>query len=143
MHEMLEVIQKLILLGALFGFAWQDFQKKRIAVIPIWFLGVWGILLQLVLEKNSVWNMAASMSLGIFLLAISFLTRESIGMGDGFLFLVSGIYLEFTKNMALFYGTIFLLGGFALICSALKKIRKQERIPMAPFMLTAYVLFIL
>lgn len=143
MFEVLEIIQRLLLLGGLFYFAWCDYRTKTIAVIPVCLMGIGGIVLHLMLGSGEIGKLLAGMAVGVFLLLISVLTAESIGVGDGLLFLVSGIYLEFLNNMTLFCGTIFLVGGYTGICLLLKRKKKEDRIAVAPFMLTAYVLFVL
>ena len=121
MYEMLEIVPKLILLGGLTYFAWWDYRYKTVALLPIWLVGISGVFCHLFVRENSIWNMLASMSIGCLLVLISAMTTESIGMGDGLLFLVSGCYLSFAQNVALLIGTLFLLGGFATICLILKK----------------------
>lgn len=142
MSEVLEIIQKMVLLGGLFYFAWKDYKTKTVEIMPIWLLEIVGIILQMVIGEVQIWNVFASMSIGVLLLLIGVLTGENVGIGDGLLFLVSGTYLEFAKNITLFCGTLLLVGGYAAICLVLKKIKKQDRIPMAPFMLAAFVVFV-
>ena len=143
MYEVLEITSDLVLLIGLVYFAWYDHRFKMVPLLPIWLLGTIGIVWNLFFSGRDIWNLMASMSVGGLLLLISYLSAESIGMGDGCLFLVSGSFLSFGENMELLVGTIGLLGGFAILCLILKKKKQKDRIAMAPFMLVAYVVFAL
>jgi len=70
-------------------------------------------------------------------------SNESIGFGDGWIFVVTGIFLGFQKNMMLFFWTLVLAGVFAIVCLILKKKRRNDSMALGPFVLTAYVLFVL
>ncbi len=143
MSEVLEIVQKLILLISLFYFAWQDYKKKLIPLLPIVWIGFLGILFQVLYGKVSIFKVLISMMVGGSCLLLSFLTKESIGIGDGFLFLLTGTFLEPVFNVTLFFGTLVLTGIFSIACLLLKKKGKKDEVAMAPFLLSAYVLFIL
>lgn len=57
---------------------------------------------------NSGADIAASIAIGLLLLVLSANTREAVGKGDGWFFVVSGIYLGFWRNLALLFGSLFL-----------------------------------
>ena len=140
MYEMLEIVKRLLLLGSLLYFAWQDYHTHYISVVAAVITGIIGIGMRFLIEGNMVVRgVLVSMIVGLGLIIISVVFRESIGLGDGILFLVSGCYMNIFENMILLVRTIFLTGGFAFLCLVIGKIKEGARIPMAPFMLAAYV----
>ena len=144
MHEMLEVILKLVLLLGLFYIAWCDYKTKLIDVkwlLIVGAIGVAGILL-----RNDVIMLGKAllgMLPGFCLLMTAWISEESIGYGDGWLFVMTGIFLGCLQNAILLLGSMILAGIFAITCLVLKKKRRNDRVALAPFVLTAYVLFVL
>lgn len=141
MYEMLEIVKDLLLLVNLLYFAWQDYHTGYVGVVAAVAAGVMGMIVRFLIEGNVtiLLEVFISMAIGLVLIMISIISKESIGIGDGILFLVSGCYLKVSANMLLFVRTIFLTGGFAILCLVIGKLRERCRIPMVPFMLAAYV----
>ena len=142
---MLEIIKSVLLLIGLLYFAWQDYQTRYISTAASAVVGIIGIGLWIFIEGNVtvILQIFVSMFVGIVLILVGIVTKEKIGIGDGILFMVSGCYLDIFQNLRLFSQTIFLIGGFTILCLIIKKIRKTSQIPMAPFMLGAYVIMFL
>jgi leader peptidase (prepilin peptidase)/N-methyltransferase len=76
---------------------------------------------------------------GIFLLFLSKATRESIGMGDGVMMLVLGIYLGVRKVLDLFFLSLFLSSIWAGFLLLVKKKRRDWEFPFVPFLFLGYV----
>ena len=144
MYEVLETVSKLELLMGLFIIAWFDYKTKLIELKRLLLFGAAGIakiLLQgdftVILQGlNGIW-------IGIGILLFAWISEESIGFGDGLLFVMTGIYLGFIKNLVLLLGSLFLAGIVAIGCLIVKRVRKTDRLALAPFVLTAYVVFVL
>lgn len=141
MYEMLEIIGKIIFLLGLFYFAWRDYKSKQIQTGILSIFGMSGIFLQGAMGAS--WTNLLGMLVGGILLVIAVISRESIGLGDGMLFLATGTFLSFSENMALLIDSLLLVGIYAITCLVLKKKGKKDRVAFAPFVLAAYVLFVL
>ena len=144
MYEMLEVILKVVLLLGLFYIAWFDYRTKLIDVkwlLIVGAIGVIGIWLQkdMTLLREAMFGML----LGGCLLLLAWISGESIGFGDGWLFVVTGIFLGFIENFILLFGSLIMAGVFAIVCLVLKKKRRNDRVALAPFVLASYVMFVL
>lgn len=144
MHEVLEIVLKVVLLLGLFYIAWFDYRTKLIDVK--WLLmfavaGLVGILLQQ--DIALMGQSCLGMLVGGTLLVLAWASGESVGFGDGCLFVVTGVFLGFLQNFVLLLGSLLLAGVFAIFCLVLKKKEKNDRIALAPFVLTAYVVFVL
>ena len=140
MFELFEVILKITLLFGLFGIAWFDYRTKLIDVRWLWGIGLAGFLL--VFGKSGIAEVGESMKgmlPGAILLLFAWISGESIGFGDGWLFVVTGIFLGLQKNVLLLLGSLIVAGMFAIICLVLRRKEKSDRIALAPFVLIAYV----
>ena len=87
------MIQSYILLGTLGVHSFEDVKRREITVTLTLFSGIVGILLHLLLHRQSIYEMLAGALLGVFLLAFSYVSGGKIGMGDGAVFMLTGLYL--------------------------------------------------
>ena len=141
MSEVLEVISKIVLLFALFVMAWNDYKTQLLEIRQLLVFGVLGILL---CGSWSDFYQAMGGALpGVLVLVVAWCSGESIGFGDGWLFVMTGLFLGFARNLVLLFGTFVLAGLFAVGCLMLKKKGKNDSMALVPFALTAYVLFVL
>lgn len=144
MREVLEVILKVILLLGLFYIAWFDYKTKLIEMKWLLIFGMVGMI-GIVVQRD--WALISQSCLGtlvgVSLLVFSWFSRESIGFGDGWLFVITGVFLGIWENFVLLFGSLILVGIFAVTCLVLKKIERNDRVALAPFVLTAYVVFVL
>ena len=105
MFEMFEIILKIILLIGLFGIAWVDYRTKLIETRWLWAIALTGLILTLGQNGATVTGQIfAGMLPGGLLLLFAWISGESIGFGDGWLFVVTGIFSGLQKNIL--YGTI-------------------------------------
>ena len=140
---------------------YQDFKDRRIHVCLFLAFGTAGAALrgiQIMLELRSympgdgmeaAWIQAGkcmrdtgmAMVIGGALLALSAATGEAVGRGDGWFFVVSGIYLDFARNLLLLCGGLILC---FLACAILfmrgvgsgRNVRHM-RLPFLPFLVPA------
>lgn len=128
-----------VLLGMLGIYSWEDFRKHRISAKYLIFPAVLGVVLHM-LRKDITWiSMALGMAVGAGMLLLALATREKIGLGDGLLLVVTGIYLGGAGNFQLLmYGLL-----YAAICSllvlALRKWKKNLELPFVPFLFLGYL----
>ena len=76
-------------------------------------------------------SLAASLLPGILLLGISALTKEGVGRGDGWFFLVAGIYMGLGKTLLLLWGSLLLCFPVSLFLLYAGRGRKK-RLPFCP-----------
>jgi len=140
MHEVFEVTLKIVLLIGLFYIAWFDYRTKLIEAKWLWIIGVFGVVLLLLHSGIAIVGQVFAGTLpGWILLMLAWVSGESVGFGDGWLFVVTGIFLGWKKNAVLLLGSLIFAGVFAIVCLVLKKKEKNDRIALAPFVLAAYV----
>lgn len=117
-----------------------DMKKKLIPVPPIAFgislaLVVW--IWHILAEKAVFAEMLYAALPGIFLLVISFVSKERIGRGDGLLLLMTGLMTGFPFCFSVLCISLLCSGVYALFLIVLHKAGKGDSFPFAPFMLLA------
>ena len=117
--------------------SWMDLRTRELSVS---FLGLFGVLS---ISCNVFWNYQSAKSLfagctvGILFLVIGWMTRESIGYGDGLAILILGIF-EGGKNIFWIVFGAFLLGGiYGGYRMAVKKSKAEDTFPFFPFLMFA------
>ena len=134
-----------ILLGMLGWFSIEDIRKRKLTVWVLLAFGVLG-LANWWIEKDLSWvDVLAGVAPGIFLILLGVGTRESIGIGDGVLVVVTGIFLGGVINakllmISLLYGALCSLG---VVLFSKKKNKRKMEIPFAPMLLLGYVTILL
>ena len=101
----------------------------------------WGRQIPLDLVSGQIIDTAMAMAVGAGLLFLSRITKEAVGKGDGWFFLISGIYLGAVKNLVLLAGGLgicFLLSMVLVFKGIIQGTdRGRLRIPLLPFLLPA------
>ena len=134
-------LQNFIFLVFLGVCTWQDIRKRSISLFTFLAAAAVGMGLRFCQlagagdGQEACWEMlllAGGMLPGGILLGLSALTGEGIGKGDGWFFLVSGIYLGLWKNLILLWGSLMLCFPVSLFL-LLRGKGKTYRIPFLPF----------
>lgn len=131
-------MQNVILLILLFICAMEDLKRKEVTIMYILMFGIIGVILHLLCPNCSIYSMLWGLLLGISIMVVSLFSRGNIGMGDGILLTVTGVYLGGYKNLELFLTGLFLAGIWSLGLLVLKKKKRKEKIAFMPFLLIAY-----
>lgn len=104
----------------------------------------WGSEVWIVFLHGNTGNMplleiVGGVSIGVVLLILSKITEGAVGLGDGMLFFVTGIYLGFWKNAMLLWGSLLLCSCWGIALLAVRRIKwtagKRMEIPFLPFVL--------
>lgn len=143
MYEVLQIVQKCVLLFTLLFCAWIDWKKQQVYVAVPLLAGITGLALHIFLQDKTIWDVILGMSAGGICLIAALFTKESVGYGDGIIFIFTGVFLGFWNNICLLYTSLVLTGGFALFFIITGKKGRKDRMPVVPFIFTAYVLQLL
>ena len=136
---MLAGIKMAILLIGLFLCAWIDWRRGQVSIPILIIAAMTAVFIHLLLQEESVFYLVSGMMIGIVMLLYGWFTKESIGYGDGCLFMMTGLFLGFWDNLALLVLASGLAGVSAVLLLLMKKRKKQDRIPFVPFVFVAYV----
>lgn len=133
------LLKATILLGLFAVTAYRDWKEKSIYLyIPI-IAAIVSVILHLVYRDNSLVDMLSGAGIGAVMIFIAWVSKESIGIGDGVMLMVSGLFLGFRANMELFLTALLLAGVSALMLMVVMRKERSYRMPFIPFLLVAYV----
>lgn len=131
-------MQKMLVLGLLGLCSLEDVKYRRLTVIYILMFGIVGVILHMFAPVCSIYSILWGMLLGIVLILISVVTRGSLGMGDGILLVVTGVYLGGYGNLQLFLYGLLLSALCSLGLLLLKRKKRKDEIAFVPFLLLSY-----
>ena len=137
------MIQSYVLLGTLGIHSIEDMKEKKITVTFTLLSGIFGLFLHLLFPQQSIFEMMLGMVSGGFILLAAGLGRGKIGMGDGLMFMLTGMYLGFSQNVLLMFLSFSLAGVWGLILVCTGRRPKDGRIPLAPFLFLGYFIMII
>lgn len=126
-----------VLLGVLTLLAMIDLKTETVPVYILLSATVAGIVLYHYGKPFSLYSLVGGIALGGGLLLIAVLTKEKIGIGDGLVFCMTGVFLGAGRNLALLMMASVLSAGTAGFLLLLRKCSRQNRIPFVPFILFA------
>ena len=123
-----------------------DLNERRIPILCILFLCILYFIkiVPLVLRdgndigKNLIWDFLLTTIILLPMVAIYFLWKGSIGLGDLVLLVVSGIYIGHERILLCLFCTFFFfcLFSLAVLC---KGGSKKQTLPFAPFLFIGYI----
>ena len=134
---------RIILLGMLSLYAVEDIRKKRISVRYLWIFGVAGIAINLFQRSISVPDMLLGAAVGAALVAVSLLTRGSIGLGDGFLLMTAGVFMGGSSVLELLFISLLYAALVSLGMLAFRRWKRKRELPFVPFLLLGYLTMML
>lgn len=135
-------MQKVIVLGLLGLCSIEDVRHKHLTVIYILMFGIGGVILHLLAPVCSIYSILWGMLLGIGMMALSLATRGSVGMGDGILLMVTGVYLGGHENLELFLTGLLLSALWSLGLLVFKRKSRKEEIAFVPFLLLSFAIML-
>lgn len=130
------------LLGMLGVLSVEDVRKKEIHRDVMILFGIAGVVFHLAFQRISIGDLFGGLLVGCGMLVISYFSGGRVGIGDGVLFVVTGIFLGFRGNLVLLWCALMLMGVYALVLCLTGHLGKREKIPFVPFVLLGYVLMI-
>lgn len=137
-REQLVMIRTLVLAVGLLGLGIEDLWKKQISSLPLLLLAVAGGGISLALgdwgDGTALWRLLP----GCVMLLLAWLTRESIGYGDGFVVLCLGCFLDVWEILNICMAALTLSGLAALFLLLVKKKNRKTQMPFVPFLLVGY-----
>lgn len=131
-------MEKLLVIGLLGVSSWLDIKRKEISTIVLVIFGLIGIILLFSKRNLTYLSVFGGILVGIIVLILSYITRGDIGIGDGLILIVTGIFLGGYKNFELLLGALALSAIFSCLLLFINKNMKQE-IPFIPFLLIEYL----
>lgn len=136
---MREMWNQAAVIGMLTICAAEDIRKKQIRLNVVLAFGIGGIVLHMLWQLQTIENILLGMGVGGVLLLLGLFTRGKVGVGDGVLMVVTGIYLGMEQNVELLICSLFICAIYALGLLALRRKRRTDTVAFIPFVLVSYV----
>lgn len=125
-----------IVSGFLVCLSIEDTRKKE---LPVWLLivGGFGCFIYGVLQAG-IGNMLIGMLPGIFMMVVSMVFPQSLGMGDGIVIVLHGMIYGWKKTCVWVANSFLIVACIGVIISCIKKKTRME-LPFVPFLTVVYV----
>lgn len=140
---MLENVQQVVLLMVLFVTAYRDWKERVVDIRILGIAGALEIVFEIAVQPANWLERAEGAALGIILILLALVSGQMLGIGDGVIFVITGIFLGFWGNMELFLLSLWMAGILALFLLIIKKRGRKYQIPFVPFILGAYVIMLI
>jgi leader peptidase (prepilin peptidase)/N-methyltransferase len=120
----------------------RDYKKHKISMLSVLLFAVLGIVLEIP-EAMTVWKeMVAGVMVGAVVLILAKITEGKIGFGDGWVLMVTGLYLGFRGNLFLFMAALFVSAVISIILLLCRRATKKTELPFVSFLFIGYILTI-
>lgn len=125
--------------------AWEDGRRKSISIQLFISAGMAGIVMCYLQRENLTGRLPGCM-IGLVLLTVSKLTKESVGTGDGFFFIISGLFFPALFNLELLVYGLSLCGIFSGLFFLINRVNGinvgKEKIPFIPFLVPVWLIMV-
>ena len=121
----------------------QDIKKKKISNCYLWIGGIIGFIFSItecVKEAGKVMAWLIAFIPGVVVLALAKITKEKIGMGDGWVVIILGNFMTVFEICILLQIAIVLADIFSLILLCRKRVSVSYSIPFLPFLWMSHFL---
>lgn len=125
---------------ALTAFSLWDHKTKKLPMMPILCLLAAGLVSVCMKETDHLQDAFLGVGIGIFFCGIAKLTGGSIGMGDGLLTLLTGLYMGGVFTFLCLCFSFLFSALAALYLINFQKKGKKDSLPFVPFMLAGYIM---
>lgn len=125
---------------ALMAFSLWDYKNRKLPLVPIFCLMSAGILFICGERTENLQNTLLGVGIGAFFCMMAKLTASSIGMGDGLLALLIGIYMGGVLTFICLCFAFLFSAVAALFLIVFKKKGKKDSLPFVPFLLAGYIM---
>lgn len=119
--------------------AWIDARTKEVSIRLLLLFGLLGVIFYVIGRPVSIQEELLGIAVGIVILGVCRLTGGKVGEGDGWLIIVTGIYLGLHRNIELLAGGLLLAAMWAVVLIVIKKAGKDREMPFIPFLFLSYL----
>lgn len=120
-----------------------DIKSKKISLILSVVFGVFGVIMNITVGSQSGYSVCLGTLLGIFLILLSKITKEAIGMGDGLVVSVLGIFNGGTRSLSTLLYAFMVSSVISILLLSIKKVSRKEKLPFIPCLLAGYLIVLI
>ena len=122
--------------------AWQDYKEREILPWSLGAFGILGIMARMICGKafrETMLSVLGGLGVGAAMMVVSWVSRAAVGMGDGLLLCMTGVYLGFAENLELLLGALFLCGIYSAVLLIRRKAKRKTGVPFVPFLFVSFL----
>ena len=131
-----------IMLGCLLILSIMDLRTRKISLLPVLLLSLFAMGYRF-WENESLWEVLTGMLPGGVLLLAAWVTKESIGYGDGIVLLVVGVFCGIKKTVAILGISLIMAALMAMLLLVLRRAGRKTELPFLPCLCSGYLLCLL
>ena len=135
MFEMWKSIITVICLG---GLSVEDIRRKEISGWSLLITAGIGLVLLAVDGCWREWQTLYRFVPGLVWLLLGWMTRESIGYGDGLVLLCMGGFMGISQLVRMWFAAITMAGLVAIFLLVVRHMQRKAELPFVPFLLMGY-----
>lgn len=130
----------LIVIAVLTGESISDIKTKSISMTRLIMYFLVAVVCNLLFFYQSIASMLGGIAIGIILLLWGLITNQSIGYGDGLLFVCMGAAIGFVGNLMLLFFSMIIAGILGGIMVFVRKKKLDYQVPFVPCILVTFIL---
>ena len=131
-----------VMLVVLAGFAVYDMKTKTIPVAAV-VIGAVGVVIYRLCTGTGIGALAMGLVPGAVVLLLALVTKESIGMGDGLVLCILGLFGGWRQCLAVFGMALVLSAVLAMVLLVCRRAGRKTELPFLPSLFGGYLLFYL
>ena len=139
--EVLFIIKMVVVITILGLESVKDIRTRKISLKPILIGMLFGVFLMIPEGINGFLAALTGMLPGIPLIVFSFLTKEKIGYGDGFILIFAGFLLGIKCALFILLSGMLCCALVSVILLILKKGDRNTTLPFVPFLILPCILY--
>jgi len=116
-----------------------DIKTRRVFLAVLAVFGIAGIAGLVMYGGSSLPGILGGIGIGAVMIGISLATGGAVGMGDGLVLAVAGLYLGFAGNVELLAGGLFLAAAYSIFLLAVRRAGRKKEVPFIPFLFLAFL----
>lgn len=131
-----------MMLGILAGFGVYDLKTKTIPVAAVAVATI-GVLVYRLFSGAEVIELVLGVIPGALVVILAYVTKESIGIGDGLVLCMLGLFCGWRQCLAAFGMALVLTAVLAMILLVCRRAGRKTELPFLPALFGGYLLFCL
>lgn len=116
-----------------------DIKHKSISICQIVIMGIFCVAGNIICRENNIYQALGGLSIGIMVMGISRLGSGQIGMGDGIIIALTGLFLGMNGCFIMVCVASFVMVFVAVAVLVLKKGNKHTKLPFIPALFVGYI----
>lgn len=120
-----------------------DIKSKKVYLSVIFTVSIVTFLLNLYMGNIVLYETLGVIITGLTFFVISFITGGQLGMGDVCIYIMTGIGLGIAGNIYLIFISFFTAAFGALYLVIFKKKKRNYRMPLVPYIMIGYIIYII